>query len=475
MSDETTPEKSPPVKTPRRWYRFSLRALLIVGPLLALGIGMGVRAWYPRYLEKKAVAAIEAKSGVVVRDKAKNIEAVEFVTTGLTDKDLASLAPHLAVLPTLRTLVLYGNPITDDGLQPLEGVAQLTTVNLAGTKVTQKGIVRLQSACPGLVVTLEPPLPKASRMAARTIYNHALLNVAVAPRGDKVLSGDAQGRVLFWETATRSQAGFLRAHQDWAFSAVFHPDGKLLATGGGDNVVRLWSWPDRSLVGTLRGHTGDVHCLAFTPDGETLVSTADDMTVRVWDWKKRAVRFVLADHSGTIPGLAVSADGKTAASASRDDSIGLWDIERGVGLGFLRGHQGDVTSVAFDPSGRYLVSGSYDKTVRVWDVQKQTQTKILSGHQDWVFQARFSPDGKRVVSGGGDGLFCFDEASGEIVWQAQDQKNVSGLAFTRDDTQVLASSADGTVAMRLLTTGELVSMLRISPSALAQGDVESGF
>ena len=475
MSAETTPEKTPPARAPRRWYRFSLRALLIVGPLLALGIGLGVKAWYPRYLEKRSVAAIEAKSGVVVRDKAQNIEAVEFITTGLTDKDLAGITPHLAVLPTLRTLVLYGNPITDDGLLPLEGVPQLTAVNLAGTKVTGKGIARLQDARPGLMVKLEPPLPKASRMAARKIYNHALLNVAVAPGGDKVLSGDAQGRLLFWDTATRSQVGFLKGHEDWAFSAVFHPEGKLLVTGGGDNVIRVWSWPDHRLTGTLRGHTGDVHCLAFTPDGETLVSTADDKTVRVWDWKKQEVRFVLEGHAGTIPGLAASPNSRTAASASRDDTIVLWDIERGVNLGTLRGHQGDVTSVSFDPSGRYLVSGSYDKTTRVWDVKQQTQGKVLSGHRDWVFQVRFSPDGRRIVSGGGDGLFCFDVPSGEVVWEAHDQKNVSGLAFTPDGTQVLASSADGTIAVRILATGELASMLRISPAALEQGGAEEAF
>ena len=134
-----------------------------------------------------------------------------------------------------------------------------------------------------------------------------------------------------------------------------------------------------------------------------------------------------------------------------------------------------MTSVSFDPSGRHLVSGSYDKTVRVWDVQQQSQIKVISAHRDWVFQVRFAPDGKRVVSGAGDGLFCLEVSSGEHVWQAHDQKNVSGLAFTPDGAQVLASSADGTVAMRMLATGELTSMLRVSPSALAQGDAESAF
>ena len=80
-----------------------------------------------------------------------------------------------------------------------------------------------------------------------------------------------------------------------------------------------------------------------------------------------------------------------------------------------------------------------------------------------------------AISGGGDGLFCWDAKSGELVWEAHEQKNVSGLAFTADGKQVLASSADGTVAVRQLGTGKLVGMLRISPSALAQGDAELAF
>jgi hypothetical protein len=40
---------------------------------------------------------------------------------------------------------------------------------------------------------------------------------------------------------------------------------------------------------------------------------------------------------------------------------------------------------------------------------------------------------------------------------------------------VLASSADGTVAVRMLASGELASMLRISPAALEHGDAEEAF
>jgi WD40 repeat protein len=79
------------------------------------------------------------------------------------------------------------------------------------------------------------------------------------------------------------------------------------------------------------------------------------------------------------------------------------------------------------------------------------------------------------VSGGGDGLVCWDSESGEVLWEARDQKNVSGLTISADGKQVLSSSADGTVAMRKLDSGELIGMLRVSPAALARPAAEVTF
>jgi len=465
-------ESSPPAAAPRKnWFRFRLRTLLIAVPLAALLLGWVIRVWYPGYLERRAVAAIEQLGGTVVRNDNQEVVSVELTGKEIDDEKLEQLVPHLAALKKLKTIVLVSNEITDDGLQHLSRVPQLETAYLAGTHVTPDGIAALQKRLPTLTIDMMPPHVKAMKLAARSIFPHAMLALAISPEGFLV-GGSGDGRVHTWNPRTKEVVDIFQAHDEWTFAVGFHPNGRILATAGGDNLIKLWDWRSRREVARFVGHDDDVHAIRFTPDGRTLVSAGDDWTVRVWDVATASTRFVLDGHSGTIPGLALSPSGHTAASASRDGTIRLWDIARGQCIGVLEGHGKDVMAVDFHPRRNELASASYDRSVIVWDLTANKPRQTYKDHGDWVFSVAWAPDGSQLVSGAGDGVRLWDANGGKLRWHKTHQRNVSHAVWLNNEN-IATASADSSVVLQNKASGTRLATLwpRFTSSNETEGDL----
>ncbi len=470
MSVESTPAPKGSPRARRSWRRFSLRTLLILAPLVAVTLGVGFRWWYPRYLERRAIEEIERLGGTITGDQLTGKTWVELPGKGITDAELARLVPHLRNLSKLTDLVLVSNKVSDEGLLLLAEIPQLQFVYVADTLVTEAGAARLRALRPKLTVDRTNPHAKAMRLAARPIYNHAILRLVLAPDKRHILAGSGDGRLRVFDLASGQMTRSLPAHNEWAFAVALHPSGKLVATGG-DNLIKLWSWPDLVEVGRFTGHTDDVHAIGFTPDGGQLVSTGDDLTVRVWDVASRELVHCLTGHDDTIPGLAISPDGHIAATASRDGSVRLWSIETGECLSVLAGHEGDVMAVAFHPSGRELASASYDKTVRVWDLDRLTASspgQVFARGTDWLFSVAYSPGGDELVATGGDGVRLWDRETGRLLWRSDDQRNVSH-AIWLSDGEIATSSADGSIALWRASSGQQIAKLwtRLAPDLSA--------
>jgi WD40 repeat protein len=447
-----------------------LRTLLILAPLVAIAAAIGFRYWYADYLQRRAIAAVTKLGGTVVWDeKQERVIGVELPGREIDDARLRELVPHLKNLPQLQTLMLISNQVGDEGIQPLAELPNLQIVYLADTKVTKEGIAKLQRQRPQLTIDVSTPNPRATRLARRDIYEHAILSLAMSASGE-IVGGSGDGQVRVWEAASGEMRAALAAHEEWTFALAFHPGGQWLATGGGDNLVKLWDWETWTEIGRFTGHTDDVHAIAFTPDGRTLASTGDDKTVRLWDVATRRQLHCLRGHTRTIPGLAISADGTLAASASRDGTVRLWDIAAGQPRSTLSGHSADVLSVAFHPGGRELASASYDGRVIVWDLAEQRPRARLAGHKDWVFGVRYSPDGLALVSTAGDGVCIWDAATGALHWHSRSQRNVSS-ALWLSGSELATSSADGSIAI-WTSPGDRVATLwtRFTPEALRRRD-----
>lgn len=96
----------------------------------------------------QAEAALQEAGGYAGVTNRRGYYYVVLAETGVDDAKLAELAPHLAALPHLIDINLFGTDITDEGLKHLKNLQFLQRLELAETEVTENGARALQKAIP---------------------------------------------------------------------------------------------------------------------------------------------------------------------------------------------------------------------------------------------------------------------------------------------------------------------------------------
>lgn len=214
-------------------------------------------------------------------------------------------------------------------------------------------------------------------------------------------------------------------------SVAFSPDSKQLASGGTDSMVHLWDVATGNCIDTLAGHTDWVTSVAFSDDGETLASWGIEKTVRLWDLETKTERGTLTGHDSTINcfwsnpygkplkrhTVFTGVDKKIAEAPDGNSSMNYSNVRTGAYVRAFEGKTSQVNDIAFSPDGRSIAwAGKENAVTRKgldWVAGKaytvcllhiaEKRIETFTGHTAQVNGIAFSPDGCSLASGSADG------------------------------------------------------------------------
>ncbi len=166
----------------------------------------------------------------------------------------------------------------------------------------------------------------------------------------------------------------------------------------------------------------------------------------------------LLPHESDAFELAFSADGEWLAADGNDHKIHIWDVSAVSNVHTLAGHEGRITGLAFR-SNDELISASEDGTVRLWNVTEEREIRRYRAGLDQVTSIALSPDERQVVLGVTDGtlrLWEIDTGSLSRTFRGHVDVVLS-VDFSSDGKQIASGSDDNTVRLWDVSSGTLVA------------------
>ncbi len=245
-----------------------------------------------------------------------------------------------------------------------------------------------------------------------------LQRLAFAPDGSRLFAFGDHCVIHRWDVTTGKPVDADIGHLGAVQVVLALKDHRVL-TGGNDGRIVLWDEAGRE-VRRFAGHRRAVTGLALSPDGKTLYSSSMDRSVRAWtvaDGKERRVKQFeqTPEFSSGVEALAVSPDGKTLA-------VGYMAGVRLLSAGDFA--VGDLLALPSDPNGPMaydnwarcvqfladgrLIASNYQRSVRAWDMEKKRVIATASPGREIRMSTlpvpprtatgfAVSPDGKTVA------------------------------------------------------------------------------
>lgn len=296
--------------------------------------------------------------------------------------------------------------------------------------------------------------------AYRSLYGHSesVSCIASSPDFRQIVSCSNDKTIRVWDILRHPIANNFDStvNATAITSASYCPDGKHIITCS-DRGVCLRDVETGRLIKKY-GTTEGASLVIYSPDSLHFATVSENSAL-IWDSRTGSTICTLKGHDEEVLCIAFSKDGKFAVTGSFDKTARVWNVATGEPVGRpLLGHTQRIVTVAFSPSGRCIVSGSTDCTVRLWDSQTGMPMGKTLEHSSWIEAATFSPDGKYAAFGAGDstGINRIDTFTGDRVPSMVPHLGVCCLAYSHDGAHIAIGTSDGHIAILDAPSGEVI-------------------
>jgi WD40 repeat protein len=216
---------------------------------------------------------------------------------------------------------------------------------------------------------------------------------------------------------------------------------------------------------------GGIVFAIYHPDGELIATGDANGDISLWQTSDGQRVAIYPGHTNWTRALAFSADGKLLASSSEDCTFRLWDTRSGEQVAMFGPHTHPLRGMAFSRDGQKLTICSDDGLIRIYNLPNlladpATLTveshciQSLEGHSNWVFSVNYSPDESRLASASADGTVrIWEVATGECVQILRHEHWVIRTLFSRDGRYLIVSGMSATIYIWDTVDGQMVQTL----------------
>ena len=351
-----------------------------------------------------------------------------------------------------------------------------------------------------------------AHLATFTKHRRSIAALAFSPDGRTLASGSMDGTIRFWNTTTRTLLPIhLTEHTHWVKAVSFFENDTTLASVAFNGVITFWDLKTSAKTGVQTvGPRNFLLASAFSPDGTKLVSTGAKSATSVnigagkvlttWE-PDHLVRLTdvrtgreLATQTKTVGGIneeigmAFSPDGKRVAFHG-SGRIHVWQTETRNVLTIPLVEQNnndamvdqyiralllnEVTVLMFSPDGKKLVSGTMGGKVQMWDAETGAELAPFfagqeandqEGHgglnvryEDPIIALAFSSNGRLLAVGSQQKIRLLGNSKQPRLKDVP--YGTQSLAFSPDDTVLVAGLINAGIELWDLTTGEKITTL----------------
>jgi len=254
-----------------------------------------------------------------------------------------------------------------------------------------------------------------SKGASQIGHNDSVTKCTFNFSGSDIVSGGADGNLIFWNSQNGNQTKKIKAHESGISDCSYNKSGSLVASGGLDKSVKMWNVENPINPAVLYGHWGKINTCEFSPDESIIASSSQDDTIRIWGVKNAQPLLKIDGQYYTF-----SPDGTQLLTLSvgilDKNNFQLFDMMSNTIITNFPGHSSGITRFRFDHGGKYVISSSEDHSVKIWNILTGAVVFNFSRHNSEVNWFDISPDDQTIVSIDADGaLFIWKFDGGEVI------------------------------------------------------------
>jgi WD40 repeat protein len=296
---------------------------------------------------------------------------------------------------------------------------------------------------------------ESARSVARVRLAEPVTARAFSPSGVSVVLGGRLGALTLWEPNS-GQLRQLEGHRGTVTAASFSRRGDLLASAGSDRTLSLWSTLTGKRLAPALRDVGNVQALAWAPDGTTLVFGSDDRMLGLIDARHPQYAERVRGHPGPVL-LASFAGSGQIVTLGTQLGLRVWS-HRAPPLPRELAHQANVLAQAFVSSELLATAGLAQDGVCLWQISEERCTTRLPVREGHIRALSVHASTRRLALGTSTGVVTvwnLDTTLPEHVLGAASGQ-IRSLEFTRDGSQLLSSSNEGSAVLWDVSSGNAV-------------------